>query len=204
MAAGDGAANRALFLAAGGLHNLKTVRQVHSGRVVGVADAGCEADGLIADEAGVSVAVLTADCVPVLIADTRLRVVGAFHAGWRGTAAGIVSAGIGKMCGDFGCRPSDMVAAVGPAIGHCCYEVGDALRAEFAADLFTGRKLDLWEANRRQLAAAGVQEITVVGECTACTRQDGERKYFSYRAEDGTTGRMLSLVGVVEEQDDAA
>jgi YfiH family protein len=197
------------------------VRQVHGTRVVRVGagqtdlcDAEgrglVEADGVMTSVPGVMVAVQTADCVPVLVADVKLRVVAAFHAGWRGTAAGMVELGIAGMVAEFGCSPKDMVAAVGPAIGGCCYTVGEELRSEFlrryadAGEFFEpradGLHLDLAEANRRQLAAAGVRAegIWLLGECTACARQDGRRRYFSHRAEAGCTGRAMGMIGVIE------
>lgn len=168
-----------------------------------------EGDGLMTDLTGVMLGVQTADCVPVLVADVKKRVVAAFHAGWRGTVARIVERGVGMMGREYGSRPEDLVAAVGPSIGPCCYAVGDEVRAEFGAqfgyaeDLFAIRSsgqmhLDLWEANRRQLLDAGIraEQITVVGECTACAVSGGERKYFSHRAEHGFTGRMMSVVGI--------
>ena len=123
--------------------------------------------------------------------------------------ARIVEQGIARMRAEYGSQPEDLVAAVGPSIGACCYAVGDEVRSEFgsqfgyAEELFRRMDgenihLDLWEANRRQLLDAGVEaeRITVVGECTACAVSDGERKYFSHRAEHGFTGRMMSVVGV--------
>src|SRR5205085_6803075 len=110
------------------------------------------------------------------------RAVGAFHAGWRGTAARIVEQGIEVMRREYGSRAEDLEAAVGPSIGTCCYAVGDEVKEKFASEFQYGGELfrmdagqmyvDLWEANRRQLLDAGVQgeKITVVGECTACTR----------------------------------
>ena len=200
---------------------LVTVRQVHGVGVQGVRDgeevfagrletstgrAVLEGDGLMTGLAGVLLGIQTADCVPVLVVDVKRRVVAAFHAGWRGTVAGIVEQGVEAMGREYGSRGEDLVAAVGPSIGACCYEVGEEVRGEFgrsfgyAEELFAGDKLDLWEANRRQLVAAGVaaEKITVVGECTGCARnvKDGRRRYFSHRMEHGVTGRMLSLVGV--------
>jgi YfiH family protein len=200
---------------------LVTVRQVH-GTVIQVVERGpgslstaegkavLQGDGLATREAGLMLGVQTADCVPILIADTRTRAVGALHAGWRGTVAGMVEAGARTMAEEFGSRPDDLIAAVGPSIGPCCFEVGGEVSAEFegafsyAGDLISKRAngkahIDLWGANRRQLLDVGVppEAITVMGECTACSRlQDGRRKYFSHRAENGFTGRMLSVVGV--------
>jgi YfiH family protein len=178
-----------------------------------------EGDGLITDVPGVMLAVGTADCVPVLVVDAKRKAVGAFHAGWRGTVARIVEQGIGAMRREYGSQPEDLFAAVGPSIGVCCYSVGEEVRSQFgeqfsyADELFrevpgesseTGVELhvDLWEANRRQLLDAGVDasRITMVGECTACARdENGGRRYFSHRAEKGIAGRMLSAVGVASD-----
>ena len=218
------AANRRRFVDAVGDRDaeLVTVRQMHGG-VVQIVKRGrgalathegravLEGDGLITREHGLMLGIQTADCVPVLIADTRTRAVGAFHAGWRGTLAGIVALGVDAMRKEFGSRPEELVAAVGPAIGRCCFAVGEEVRGQFeerfgyAGELFSleGGQIymDLWEANRRQLVEAGVVPgtIRVVGECTACARlEDGRRRYFSHRAERGYTGRMMSVIGVVE------
>ena len=170
-----------------------------------------EGDGLITDVPGVLLGMGTADCVPVLVVDVTKRVVAAFHAGWRGTVARIVERGIAKMQEEYGSQAVDMVAAVGPSIGPCCYTVGEEVWSEFgrqfgyAKELFirptdSGEvRLNLWEANRRQLLDAGVAEtsIATMGECTACARsQSGALRYFSHRAEHGIAGRMLNVVGV--------
>jgi YfiH family protein len=170
-----------------------------------------EGDGLITDVPGVLLGVGTADCVPVLVVDVTKRVVAAFHAGWRGTVARIVERGIGIMQEEYGSQAVDMVAAVGPSIGPCCYTVGEEVWSEFgrqfgyAKELFVRStdseevRLNLWEANRRQLLDAGVPEanIAMTGECTACARsQSGAMRYFSHRAEHGIAGRMLNVVGV--------
>jgi len=200
-------ANRERFLravAGEGAVELVTVRQVHGTfvREVRAGDAGAtvEADGLMTAAAGVMLGIQVADCVPVLVADTRRRVVAGFHAGWRGTAAGIVALGIEKLKHEFGCAAEDLVGAIGPSIGGCCYTVGEEVREAFgyAEALFRGDNLDLWEANRRQLLAAGLSadRVTAVGECSACARVDGRRKYFSHRAEKGFTGRAMGMIGV--------
>ncbi|GGA65885.1 laccase domain protein [Edaphobacter acidisoli] len=197
-----------------------TVRQVHSATVrvlrgdespleTPEGKAVLEGDGLMTAVPGLMLAVGTADCVPVLVVDTRLRVVAALHAGWRGTAAGITEAGVAQMREEYGSRVEDMVAAVGPSIGACCYAVGEEVREKFRArfayaeELFEVRDsqlyVNLWEANRRQLLGAGLTDaqISVVGECTACARDAEGLRYFSHRGERGVAGRMLSLVGVV-------
>jgi YfiH family protein len=201
------------------------VRQVHSGivRVVRAGDGALEGklqtmagkallegDGLTTDVPGVLLGVGTADCVPVLVVDVEKRVVAAFHAGWRGTVARIVERGVARIGEEYGSRVEDLVAAVGPSIGACCYVVGEEVRSEFegqfgyAEELFSQRdagemRLNLWAANRRQLLDAGVGEarISVVGECTACARDgSGARRYFSHRGEKGVAGRMLNVVGI--------
>ena len=114
-----------------------TLRQIHSSilRRVGRADdtpqAQYKADGMMTDESGVLLAIQTADCIPVLIADTRKRAIAGFHAGWRGTLKRIVENGVGRMRLEFGSRPEDLIAAIGPGIGQCCYSVGDEVRGEF-------------------------------------------------------------------------
>ncbi|HEV2136791.1 MAG TPA: peptidoglycan editing factor PgeF [Terracidiphilus sp.] len=214
---------------------LVTVKQIHSSLVLraGRADAArmqpAKADGIITDEPGLLLAVMTADCIPVLVADRRRRVVGAFHAGWRGTVKRIVECGVGRVRLEFGSRPEDLVAAIGPGIGACCYAVGEEVQAAFesqfayAPELFSevydpdpvrrkypmlflnqrapghaeplmSMHLNLVEANRRQLLAAGLkpERIQCVGGCTNC--QNG--RFFSYRAERGRTGRMMAVIGI--------
>jgi len=204
---------------------LVTLRQIHSATVrlvkeedgalqgkLQTADgkAFLEGDGLMTNQPGVLLAVGTADCVPVLVVDVEKRIVAAFHAGWRGTAAQIVEQGIATMQDEYGTRVEDLVAAVGPSIGSCCYAIGDEVRDTFSkrlryADrLFSKRGdptyLDLWEANRQQLLNVGLtnRQIAVAGECTACTRdKSGDLRYFSHRGERGAAGRMLNVVGVI-------
>ena len=116
---------------------LVTLQQIHSSavHVVSKADAGDEArhkgDGMMTSEPDILLAIQTADCIPVLVADRQKRVVAAFHAGWRGTLKRIVENGVGRMRMEFGCLPQDLVAAIGPGIGACCYAVGEEVRMEF-------------------------------------------------------------------------
>lgn len=144
--------NRAAFLDA--LHAtddkgegwpLVQVKQIHSAIVHRAKAASHEpmsGDGLLSNTPGLLLAIKTADCVPVLLADIRRRVVGAFHAGWRGTVARIVEKGVGEMRRQFGSLPRDLRAAIGPSIRRCCYQVGSEVRTEFesqfsyADDLF--------------------------------------------------------------------
>jgi len=102
---------------------------------------GWKADGLITDEPGLLLGIQTADCIPVLVADRKRRVVAAFHAGWRGTVKRIVETGVGRMRLEFGCRPEDMVAAIGPGIGACCYSVGEEVLSSFESQFIYAREL---------------------------------------------------------------
>jgi hypothetical protein len=192
-------------------------------------DRPWRADGLITDEPGLLLGIQTADCIPVLVADRKRRAVGAFHAGWRGTVKRIVETGVGRMRLEFGSRPEDLIAAIGPGVGACCYAVGEEVLSEFesqfqyARELFrdvysrdavrdkypmlfltqrapghspTGPSLhlNLVEANRRQVLAAGVKAraIHVVGGCTSCEPD----VFFSHRASQGHAGRMMAVIGI--------
>lgn len=124
---------------------LITLRQIHSDIIHCVtllADGPLVGDGLITDQPGLLLAIQTADCLPVIIVDTKRHAVGVFHAGWRGTVKRIVEKGVGEMVRCFGSRPGDMRAAIGPGIQGCCYEVGEEVRTKFesqfayAASLF--------------------------------------------------------------------
>jgi YfiH family protein len=134
--------NRRLFLRAlSAVKNRETwplvlTKQVHSAIIHHVTELPVEplvGDGVITNLPEVVLTVRTADCIPVLLADKKLRAVGAFHAGWRGTFARIVEKGVGEMQAKFGSRPKDLLAAIGPGIHSCCYEVEDEFRDKFAA-----------------------------------------------------------------------
>ena len=179
------------------------VRQVHSARCVpagGVAGCLGEADGLVSDRPGAYLTIRTADCIPVLLADERVRAVAAVHAGWRGTAEAIVAAAVGTLGERFGSRPEDLWAAIGPGICPTCYEVGPDVAMRFArwfperTDLAAQCRLDLAEANRRQLLEAGVgaERIFSGAPCTCC--RAGE--FHSWRRDRVKTGRMVSAVAI--------
>jgi YfiH family protein len=185
--------------------------QVHgaAAAVVGAADRGRkipQVDILLTRDSHVVLAMHCADCVPVLLCDRVRGAVAAVHTGWRGTAAGALPAAVRAMGGAFGSRPGDLTAAVGPAIGPCCYEVDAPVVEAFAAwpwrrAVFSaaheGRwMLDLWDANRRQLLEAGVPagSVSVAGLCTSCH----PGLFFSHRR-DGRTGRMAGLIAAPGE-----
>ena len=123
------------------------LRQFHSNMVivVGFGDAGREhprtADGAITAEPGLLIAIQTADCIPVLVADRKRRVVAGFHAGWRGTVKRIVELGVGRMRIEFGSEPEDLIAAIGPGVGQCCYAVGEEVLSQFESQFSYARGL---------------------------------------------------------------
>lgn len=164
-------------------------------------------DGMVTTAAGLALCIFTADCVPVLLADTERGVIGALHAGWRGTLAGVAPAGIRAMERQ-GAEPAKIRAALGPAIGPCCYEVDASLARQFerripnaaahvrAADRSDKAYLDLRGIIADQLADAGLdrEEIQSVGPCTRCESE----RYFSRRAAGGSaTGLQLSFIARV-------
>jgi hypothetical protein len=180
---------------------LLLLKQVHGASVRRAPWSGRpEADAAVAEAPGLLLGIETADCLPILIVDPVRRAVAAAHAGWRGTAAGVARAAVAALV-ESGSRTEDLLAATGPGIGPCCYEVGDELRAAFGeggAEYFRpgprGRpRLDVRAANERQLREAGIPEAHIhrVDDCTRC-RAD---LYHSYRREGNAAGRMISFVG---------
>jgi polyphenol oxidase len=126
---------------------LITLRQIHStltrrvGREHAADRALLAGDGMMTDEPGVMLGIQTADCIPILIADRRRKAVAAFHAGWRGTLRRIVEDGVGRMRMEFGSEPADLVAAIGPGIGQCCYSVGEEVVHEFRSQFHYSEEL---------------------------------------------------------------
>lgn len=123
---------------------LVTLRQIHSDLIHVVksdAPARLVGDGLITNVPHVAIAVQTADCFPVLLVDPKNRAVGAFHAGWRGTVQRIVEKGVGIMRHEYGTQPTDVLAAIGPGIQKCCYEVGEELQVQFESQFTYAREL---------------------------------------------------------------
>jgi len=226
-------ANRERFLAAAGTAHwpLATLRQVHSDVVHAVADAPPEAlcgDALVTRTPGLLLGVRTADCVPILLVDAKRRAVAAVHAGWRGTLQRIVVKAAGQMRMSFGTRPADLLAAIGPCIGRCCYEVGpevaQAFSAQFASaanwfgELRTGEEPDplQWlsmappghhppKKVHLDLRAANRWQLLEAGvpeknifTSELCTGCRTDL-LFSYRKEGPDTGRHLAVIGVRSE-----
>lgn len=203
--------NRSLFAAALGVRaeRFTTCQQVHGDKVAVVdaamagagalrlADTVAGTDALVTALPDVPLLLFYADCVPVLLADKRTGAIGLAHAGWRGTLAKIAAKTVQAMQDELGSRPQDIVAAIGPSIGACCYEVDDFVRGRargcegfFSAvpDKPGHYMLDLWGYNRSVLLESGVlpQHIAVAQVCTA----HNSSLFCSHRAEQGHTGRM--------------
>jgi YfiH family protein len=198
---------------------LVKVKQVHGRRVLvagrrepesapGSSEAGAgqldEADAIVTVDRSIALCVRVADCVPLLIADTRRRAVAAVHAGWKGTCAGIAHATVSALA-DLGIPASDLVVAMGPSIGPCCYQVDDRVRtaylgmtpdaaAWFAEDGPGHWRLDLWQANADQLEDAGVPAESV-HQARLCTA-DHLGVCFSYRKEGSGTGRLVAAIRI--------
>lgn len=188
------------------VEELALPRQTHSDHVCWMREAGRpeDTDAVITDCAGLCVCVKTADCIPVLLYDTRLRIVAAIHAGWRGTVAKIVAKTIGKMRS----HPQDLHAIIGPGISFQQFEIGDEVYEQFCREGFPMERMarrfpsmrqeekgmssehwhiDLWEANRWVLEQAGVNDIFTEGTCTR-TSMD----FYSARRETINTGRNMN------------
>jgi len=209
-------ANRQLFCQGVGVvaENIVTAEQTHTDTVCIVtkehlgkgaqkySEAIRATDALITNVANIPLLLLFADCVPVLIVDPVQKVIGIAHAGWKGTVDKIAQKAVLAMQTHFGTNPQQCLIGIAPSIGPCCYEVDDAvihrLKEQFKNwEQFVrpnGKKwyLDLWQVNRLQMEEIGVQSKNIVmsNVCTACNN----KLFFSYRAENGRTGRMGAMI----------
>ncbi|WP_243369667.1 peptidoglycan editing factor PgeF [Geotalea sp. SG265] len=205
--------NRSLLARSVGasLDRLVTVKQVHGTDLL-VIDApnpdfahfhALECDGIITNQPRVLIGVTVADCVPVLLHDPVNGAIAALHAGWKGTAGEICKKGVAALQELFGSNPAEILAAVGPAIGPCCYEVDAPVMEAFKKgasgwDLHAVPRgegkwgLDLAGANRRQLTEAGLSDgnISVSTMCVSCNPE----LFFSYRRDQGETGRQMGFI----------
>lgn len=189
---------------------LVTMNQVHGDSVLTVRDKNqgcyesCEADAIVTDQTGIPIGVLTADCLPMLFLDYGKNVIAAAHAGWKGTVKGIAEKTVLAMKEKFGSKPEDIIAALGPCIGPCCFVVASGVAAEFKKAFGDSRyikegsspAIDLAGINILQLEKAGVRRknISIARVCTFC-RND---LFFSYRKDGKTTGRQLSFIMLKE------
>jgi YfiH family protein len=194
------------------------VKQVHGNVVRVVTREGVtatttagqpEGDAIVSNAPGLVLAVVVADCVPILLSDRTSGAVAAIHAGWRGTCAGIATTAVQAMDRTFGARPEDLVAAIGPSIGPEDYVVGETLVDAFAAaghdhvslarwfrpaSAADRRRLDLWRANRDQLERAGVRpESIFTADVSTFAHPDWLE---SFRRDAGRAGRMVAVIGV--------
>ncbi|OQA44317.1 MAG: Laccase domain protein [Chloroflexi bacterium ADurb.Bin325] len=179
--------------------NVQQVRAHDRGRIFP------DVDTLMTADAGVPMLLRYADCTPILLYDPVRRAAAVIHSGWRGTVQAAAAVAVGALAAQFGSAPADIVAAIGPSIGPCCYEVGDdvvdAVTAAFdrPAALLprqgNGRRhFDLWAANRALLHDAGVRQIEAAEVCTACHPEE----FFSYRGQRGRTGHFGALLALRE------
>ncbi|MFN4145344.1 MAG: peptidoglycan editing factor PgeF [Runella sp.] len=197
------ATNRALFLTSLGIteNQLATSFQVH-GEEIAIVSSGGRSEGfdaLITDSPNVFVGVTVADCTPILIFDSARRVAAAVHAGWKGTAARLVSKTLQTMQQTFGSKPADCYAYIGTCIDECAFEVGEEVAARFSDsfkrfDVNIGKYfIDLKRANAAQILDFGLPatQIEISPFSTVLHNDD----YFSHRANQGQTGRMMALIG---------
>lgn len=177
----------------GGRGTLRTVVQVHGGRVVDAdaADGRMEADAIVSCDPGVVIAVRVADCVPILLAAPGG--VAAVHAGWRGVAADIPRLALAELCRRAGCAPAEVRAAIGPAICGACYEVGDEVveavaRVAPGSAWRSGRNVDLGAATGEMLRSEGVR-VERVPACTRCSAD-----LWSFRRDGAGGGRQVGAI----------
>ncbi len=183
-----------------GIERVAWARQVHGVEIVSVkedffnADSLCVADGLLTRQAGLPIAIRTADCLPVFIFDPKNKAIGLVHAGWRGSHKGILRLAIEQMKELWGTQSQDLKIAFGPSIRSCCYQVGEEFQEYFPQEIQhrkTALYLDLARVNCCQALAVGVKEKNIFdcGICTCCSEN-----LFSYRREGAKAGRMISLM----------
>jgi YfiH family protein len=200
--------NRAAWAAALGMEGpIAGMHQVHGGDVHTVAERPRETlfgDAIVTAQADLAIGVYTADCTPILLHDPITGAVGAVHAGWKGTVAHVVVAAVKRLMLDYGAKSDHLVAAIGPAIGPCCFEVGPDVVARIEQEGWPGSStvvipregakptVDLFEANRSQLIWAGLapENVHVSALCTFCHAD----MFYSWRREHGHTGRMQAAI----------
>ncbi len=181
------------------------LRQIHSGIVIEAGEGAHgslgEGDALVTRQAGMWIGVRTADCAPLILADPANRATAVAHAGWRGTVAGVAVRAVERMQALFGTAPCELLAAIGPAIALCCFEVGPEVARQFRAwwpersDLDCRARIDMPGTIQRQLIASGLTpgNISVVRECTQC----GSECFHSFRRDREASGRMVSAARII-------
>lgn len=192
--------NRRLFFSSLGISSeqIAAPLQCHSANVQIVNQPGefKECDGLLTNVPRVALVVSVADCVPIFIFDPSNEVIAAVHSGWRGTVQGIVANAVGKMIEEYGSRPANLVAFIGPSAGVCCYEVGNEVAVQMDPGVVVNKDgktfVDLKRANKNQLMEMGVIEtnIEVSSYCTICSPE----LFHSYRRDRDASGRMMGVI----------
>lgn len=182
------------------LDALRVCKQVHGAAVLDAPTrarcAEAEADAIVVREPGDTAGVRVADCAPILLADPRSGAVAAVHAGWRGVVAGVLRAAVERLAP---ARPAELVAALGPCIGACCFEVGDEVAEQLVAASSPAARItrehgrphaSLEQAIRAQLRSLGVAELDAVGGCTFCD----PARWHSYRRDGAASGRAMAVI----------
>ncbi len=203
MADGGEAANRQEFFASLGFDESSVVRgeQVH-GDTISLADSAITfsgTDGLLTRQRNLLLTISVADCVPVLIFDSRQKIAAAVHSGWKGTTKNIVGKTADFLLHELNSQPEDVVAFIGPSAGECCYEVGEDVARKFDDAYKSGTskqgkyKLDLKHAIESQLSEKGIpsDNIEISDHCTIC-----DPRFHSYRRDGDASGRMLAAIAI--------
>lgn len=188
------------------VNEVQYIRQIHSDKVFVYKGNDeefieNEGDGIITNEKSVIVGAFTADCVPVLLVDEVKCVVGAVHSGWKGTFNDISKKAVEKMIKEYGSNVEDIRAYIGPHIRQCCYEVSEELKEKFIEkfnmipeeNLFNGRNLSMELCIESYLKTIGLKDENIYS-LKLCTHCEKESKLFSYRASNGTYGRLFSFI----------
>lgn len=188
------------------VNEVRYIRQIHSDKVFVYKGNDeefieNEGDGIITNEKSVIVGAFTADCVPVLLVDEVKCVVGAVHSGWKGTFNDISKKAVEKMIKEYGSNVEDIRAYIGPHIRQCCYEVSEELKEKFIEkfnmipeeNLFNGRNLSMELCIESDLKTIGLKDENIYS-LKLCTHCEKESKLFSYRASNGTYGRLFSFI----------
>jgi len=199
------------------LSSLVTCQQIHQNNVALVdgsylkkecflpQNAILETDALVTDVPGITLMTRYADCVPLLFYDPKTHTVAIAHAGWKGILAHIGQKTVEALVNHYHCQPQNILAAIGPSIGPCCYQINNTMADQtikqlpqaqgyFRESPNDGLYFNLWQANKKQLQSAGIKEsnICCADLCTSCNFD----LFFSYRKEKGTTGRFAALIGL--------
>jgi len=193
------------------LNKATTCAQVHGNNIVSVtkknmgsgandfAETICDADGLVTDIKKAPLMLFYADCVPVMLIDTKGESIALVHAGWRGSISDIAAKAVNIMISKYGASAENIVAAIGPSIGACCYEVDETVwnAAPKYHDCFVSTTrghwhFNLWQVNRKQLEKKGILPNNIM--CAEVCTFDNKEWFFSYRAENGKTGRLAAIV----------